>query len=87
MIATLADLLRLSHEGGYFRLALQGVPEFTCEIVRRIPDQRLVCRGQWGGQVVLPSCSSAAMHSATLRAMRAACARDGGAHRDTRVAT
>lgn len=54
MIATLADLLRLSHEGGgYFRLALQGVPEFTCEeIVRRIPDQRLVCRGQWGGQVV-----------------------------------
>lgn len=54
MIATLDDLLRLSNEGGgYFRLALQGAPELTCEeIVRHIPDRRLVCRGVWNGQAV-----------------------------------
>ncbi len=54
MIATLSDLLQLSHEGGgYFKLALQGVPELACEeIVRRIPDRRLVCRGMWNGRLV-----------------------------------
>jgi tRNA A-37 threonylcarbamoyl transferase component Bud32 len=54
MSAGLADLARLSHEGGGgFTLALQGMPEFRCEeIVRRIPGRRLVCRGSWGGQAV-----------------------------------
>jgi tRNA A-37 threonylcarbamoyl transferase component Bud32 len=54
MIATLDDLLHLSREGcGYFKLALQGCAELSCEeIVRCIPERRLVCRGLWNGQPV-----------------------------------
>ncbi len=48
------DLLRLSREGGGpFQLALVNAPALNCaEIVRRIADRRLVCRGAWDGQLV-----------------------------------
>lgn len=49
-----ADLMALSREGGSdFRVTLAGAPELACaEIVRRIPERRLVCRGEWDGQQV-----------------------------------
>ncbi len=48
------DLLRLSREGGGpFQLRLIGAPVLNCaEIVRRIADRRLVCRGTWNDQPV-----------------------------------
>jgi tRNA A-37 threonylcarbamoyl transferase component Bud32 len=48
------DLMALSRSGGSdFQVMLAGAPELACaEIVRSIPERRLVCRGQWGGQQV-----------------------------------
>lgn len=48
------DLMALSCMGGSdFRVTLTGAPELACaEIVRRISERRLVCRGEWGGQQV-----------------------------------
>lgn len=48
------DLMALSRAGGSdFRVTLAGAPEIVCaEIVRRIPERRLVCRGEWDGQQV-----------------------------------
>lgn len=48
------DLMALSRSGGSdFRVMLPDAPELTCaEIVRRIPERRLVCRGEWDGQQV-----------------------------------
>ncbi|MCX7627246.1 MAG: lipopolysaccharide kinase InaA family protein [Methylophilaceae bacterium] len=48
------DLMALSRTGGTdFRLPLAKGGELEClEIVRRIPGQRIVCRGLWNGQAV-----------------------------------
>ena len=48
------DLYTLSRQGdGPFTLQLAGVAEVEClDIVRRIPDKRLVCRGYWNGRAI-----------------------------------
>lgn len=50
----MTDLAHISREGGgEFELALAAATPFRCrEIVRRLPDRRLVCRGEWAGHAV-----------------------------------
>jgi len=49
-----ADLQALSRQGtGAFRVSLADAPFIEClEIVRRVPDKRIVCRGIWNNQSV-----------------------------------